>query len=146
MDSTTHSDDTDNGPVTLRDYARHRLIDDMINQVKKSERGNNEYLIMVMDKHTRELLASICNLFEIMDKNVFHLENLELDRKEYPSTPAIYFISPTQTSVNKLIEDFQNLDVPHYQSVHLFFSTKLSDGLMEHMSAQEGLVRRIKSL
>lgn len=142
---TEPSDSNMDVPTTLRDYAKHRMMEDMIKSVQKAERNNNEYLIMVMDKHTRELFASICNLFEIMTKNVYHLENLELKRKEYPATPAIYFISPTQTSVNKLIEDFNDVEHPHYSSVHLFFSTKLADGLMEHLSSQEGLVSRVKT-
>jgi len=121
------------------------MMEDMINTVRKAERSNNDYIIMVMDARTRALFSSICNLFELMSKNVFHLENLELDRKEYPATPALYFISPTQTSVDKLIKDFSNTENPHYSNVHLFFSTKLSDGLMEHLSSQEGLIQRVKT-
>lgn len=142
---TDHSQELEDVPITLRDYAKHRMMEDMIDTVRKAERSNNDYIIMVMDAHTRALFASICNLFELMSKNVFHLENLELTRKEFPSTPALYFISPTQTSVNKLIEDFSNMESPQYSSVHLFFSTKLSDGLMEHMSSQEGLIQRVKT-
>lgn len=135
----------DEVPVTLREYARHRLMDDMIANVRKLEKSNNDYIIMVMDKHTRDLFAGICNLFEIMTKNVFHLENLELVRKEYPNTPAIYFITPTQSSVNKLIDDFKDSEHPHYGSIHLYFSTKISDNLMEHLSCQEEVVKRMKS-
>lgn len=135
----------DHGPITLRDYAKHRLMEDMVSTVRKAERQNNDYLIMVMDKHTKLLFARICDLFEIMTKNVFHLENLELKRKEYPYTPAIYFITPTQESINKLIADFQKIEQPQYASVHLFFSTKLSDDLMQQLVDQEGLVQRIKT-
>lgn len=80
-----------------------------------------------------------------MDKSVYHLENLELIRKKYPNTPAIYFISPSKQSVNKLIEDFSNLKEPQYESIHLFFPTKISGELMELMSQQQGLVERIKT-
>lgn len=145
METTDAGVDIEDGPISLRDYAKHRMMDDMISSVRKIEKGNNDYLILVMDDHTKQLFAGICNLFEIMTKSVFHLERLELKRKEFPATPAIYFISPTQKSIDKLIDDFQDLENPQYASVHLFFSTKLSDGLMEQLSSQEGLVNRVKS-
>lgn len=81
-----------------------------------------------------------------MTKNVFHLENLERKRKWYPNTPAIYFITPTQTSVNSLIEDFKDLENPQYSNAHVYFSTKLTDDLMDQLCQQEGLAKRIKSL
>mmetsp|Transcript_12115 Transcript_12115/g.13810 ORF Transcript_12115/g.13810 Transcript_12115/m.13810 type:complete len:131 (+) Transcript_12115:40-432(+) len=80
-----------------------------------------------------------------MAKNVFHLERLELVRKKFPHTPAIYFISPTKNSIKKLIEDFKDTEDPQYAFVHLFFSTKVSDNLMKEMSEYEGLVDRIKT-
>lgn len=78
-----------------------------------------------------------------MAKNVFQLERLELIRKDYPSIPAIYFISPTKESIEKLIQDFE--DKPMYATVHLFFSTRLPDDLMEVLAKSEGLAYRIKT-
>ncbi|CAI2361502.1 unnamed protein product [Moneuplotes crassus] len=142
----THEEGKASSPISLREYARHRLLEDMISTVKKLERANNDYLILVMDKRTRELFAGICSLFEIMSKNVFHLENLELIRKDFPSTPAIYFVTPTQSSIDSIIEDFKDPDNPQYASAHVFFSTKLSDALMDNLSQNEGLISRISSL
>ena len=146
MEMLDVSGEEDMVPTSLREYAKHRMMVDMIDTVRKLEKSNNSYLIMVMDKHTRELFAAIWNLFDIMTKNVFHLENLELKRKEFPHTPVIYFISPTKSSIDILKEDFKDPDNPHYASIHLFFSTKLPDKLMQSMSETQGLVERMKSL
>jgi syntaxin-binding protein 1 len=80
-----------------------------------------------------------------MAKNVFHLENLELVRKDFPNTPAVYFISPTRSSVERVIKDFKDAKMPHYASIHLFFSSKLQTNLMELLSAEKAIVERVKS-
>ena len=122
------------------------FLDDMITTVRKAEKGNNDYLIMIMDDHTKELFAGIWNLFEIMTKNVFHLERLELKRKEFPLTPAIYFISPTKKSIDLLVEDFEDPEKPHYAFAHVFFSSKAPDKFIRKMSEYEGVVDRVKTL
>ncbi|CAI2361486.1 unnamed protein product [Moneuplotes crassus] len=143
---TTHEEEKDVSTLSLREYVKHRLMDDMLAKVKRVERANNYYLILVMDKHTRKLFADVCSLFEIMTKNVFQLENLELQRKKFPSTAAIYFISPTESSIKKLLEDYEDPKEPQYASAHVFLSTKLSDSLMDELSRSQGLISSIKTL
>ena len=145
-DASLQLEEAQEPQFTLRDYAKHRLMEDMILAVRKAEKSNSSYLILVLDDHTKELFAGIWNLFEIMSKNVFQLERLELKRKEFPWTAAIYFISPTIKSVNNLISDFDKPDNPQYASAHVFFSSKLSDKLMKEMSECKGLVERVKTL
>lgn len=49
------------------------------------------------------------------------VENLEKPRQAYQSLDAVYIITPTYESINKVIEDRKN--GPLYAGVHLFFTS-----------------------
>lgn len=75
-----------------------------------------------------------------------NLKDLNLVESRFPCTPAIYFVSPSEKSVNALIKDFKDPKLPQYASAHVFFSSKLSDKLMVEMSESKGLIERVKTL
>ena len=50
------------------------------------------------------------------------VEKLSLKRKALKDMEAIYVVSPTEVSVNKIIEDFEP-NKRLYQACHLFFIT-----------------------
>jgi syntaxin-binding protein 1 len=49
------------------------------------------------------------------------VENLEKPRQAYQTLEAVYIITPTYESINKVIEDYKNQKGPLYAGVHLFF-------------------------
>lgn len=51
------------------------------------------------------------------------VESITVERQPLPHLDAIYFISPTSDSIEKLIEDFSDPDTPKYHSAHVFFHT-----------------------
>jgi hypothetical protein len=61
---------------------------------------------MIMDVSSCKVFSSCCKWFELYSAGVYHTEILEKKRKKYPQTDAIYFISPSRRSVQKLIDDF----------------------------------------
>jgi hypothetical protein len=91
---------------SLRDYAKFRILDDMVGIVKRHVLGDREYLILVMDTSALKVFSSCCKLFDVYKAGLYHIERLEKKRKKYPNTNAIYLISPTEESINRLIEDF----------------------------------------
>ena len=93
--------------VSLRSYAKQRILNEMIQAVKNHAHFNKEYLIMVLDYSSVRVFSSCCKWFELYEAGVYHTEILEKKRKKYPRTDAIYFISPTRRSILKLIDDFK---------------------------------------
>ena len=91
---------------SLRDYAKFRILDDMVSIVKKHVIGDRDYLILVMDTSALKVFSSCCKLFDIYRAGLYHIERLEKKRKKYPNTNAIYLISPTKESIDRLIDDF----------------------------------------
>jgi hypothetical protein len=96
--------------TSLRSYAKWRILNDMVDSCKRRARFGRDYFILVMDKSALKVFSSCCKLFEVYKAGLYHIERLESKRKRYPSTDAIYFISPTRFSIQKMIADFNLAD------------------------------------
>ena len=78
----------------------------MIEAVKNNSEFSRDYLIMILDHSAVRVFSSACKFFELYKVGLYHTEILEKKRKKYPNTDAIYFISPTRRSIQRLVEDF----------------------------------------
>jgi hypothetical protein len=87
---------------TLRSYAKHRIINDMIENARRHAL-NKDYLIMVVDADSIRVFSSCCKFFDVYQVNLYQIERLEPKRKRFPQTDVIYFISPTATSIARLL-------------------------------------------
>jgi syntaxin-binding protein 1 len=91
--------------TTLRSFAKHRILNDMIETARRHTQ-KKDYIVMVLDKVALRVFSSCCKFFDVYKANVFQIERLEYKRKRYPHTDALYFISPTEESINFLLQDF----------------------------------------
>ena len=57
---------------------------------------------------------------------------------------GVYFITPSNESVSRLIEDFQGS--PLYQSAHVFFSSPAPQTVLAAIRSCPGLTSRLRSL
>lgn len=74
------------------------------------------------------------------------VENINKRREPFPLMSGVYFLSPSQNSVARLIDDFTLSAQPQYKEAHVFFSSALHPALLGHIKACTGLVSRLKSL
>ena len=101
----------ENSFFNLNDYAKSRILYDLLLSIKRKCKLSPEYLILVMDEYSSKLISSFCTMFDLMEVgNIYQIEKLELHRKRYPMSDAIYLIEPTFSSVNKILEDFPKDD------------------------------------
>jgi len=82
----------------------------MIDTVRKNYKFDRDYMIMVLDTPALKVFSSCCKFFELYNSNLYHVEKLEVKRKRFPKTDAIYFISPSEKSITHLINDFKDYD------------------------------------
>lgn len=52
------------------------------------------------------------------------MEKVSIRREPLPELEAIYFLSPTEESIDFLIKDFENSKKPQYAAVHLFLTSR----------------------
>ncbi|KAI8802520.1 Sec1-like protein [Cladochytrium replicatum] len=111
---------------TILELVRKRIVVNMIRAVQPASR----WKIIVVDQKALKILNITCKMHEILEENVTLVEDLTKRRTPYPTTEAIYFITPTSESVNALIEDFTK-PKPMYAAAHVFFTSALSDRQFE---------------
>ena len=129
---------------SLRETVKKRLLTDIIRGFASEPAG----VVMLVDKFTLRVVSAVCKMSELLDENIHLVENITmkqdgeyLKRQPLPALPAIYFITPTVESVNRLIADFRDKKRPMYASCHLFFSSRLPDVLLSKLKASAAISR-----
>lgn len=72
------------------------------------------------------------------------VENVAVRREPLPKMAGVYFITPSNESVARLIEDFQGN--PLYASAHVFFSSPAPQTVLAAIRSCPGLTSRLRSL
>lgn len=81
---------------TLRSYAKHRILNDMVEQARRhASPKSKDYMLLILDHAALRVFSSCCKFFDVYKANMYHIERLEVRRKRFPNTDAVYFISPT---------------------------------------------------
>ena len=72
------------------------------------------------------------------------VENIEKKREPLLSISGVYFITPTDRSVQRLVDDWKVR--PQYKTAHVFFTSKLSPIHLQVIKNCTGLAQRLRSL
>lgn len=72
------------------------------------------------------------------------VENVAIKREPLPKLSGVYFMTPSNESVGRLIEDFQAQ--PLYKTAHVFFSSPASNTVLAAIRSCPGLTSRLKNL
>ena len=72
------------------------------------------------------------------------VENIEKKREPLLSISGVYFITPTDRSVQRLLEDWKVR--PQYKTAHVFFTSKIAPSHLQAIKNCTGLAQRLKSL
>lgn len=96
--------------------------------------------LLVLDEKNVRLISSYFKMIELMEMGVTALEKLELKRKSFPKMQAVYLLTPTPRSVDLLLEDFPKKKTGQYGAIHLFFSSKLPEDLMQKIALSPELM------
>ena len=127
---------------SLRENVRLRILKDMLSGIKINFPDIPNF-ILVVDMLTTRIVSSCAKMIELLEEGVVALERLDVKRKHFPSMHAIYFITPTESSIDALINDYANPKEPMYGNIHLFFSNHVDNNLLEKMSKQRSLCERV---
>ncbi|KAJ7597413.1 Sly1 vesicle trafficking sec1-like protein [Mycena floridula] len=88
--------------------------------------------ILVLDQHTKDVLATVLRVQDLRDVGVTLHVQLHSPRPPLPDVPAVYFVSPTLANIRRITEDLQK---SLYESFHLNFVEPLSRSLLEELAA-----------
>jgi len=93
--------------MPIGEYAKRRIVGDMVGTAKKHANLSKDYLIMIVDEASCKVFSSCCKAFDIYQTGLFHIERLEFKRKKFPKKDCIYFVQPTKASVQRILQDFE---------------------------------------
>lgn len=79
---------------------------------KAIEKGENQKVLVVED-NTLEILNGLLGANELSQFNFRRIEKLKNSRLKDQSQTAIYFIYPTEESINAIISDFTGVSCYH---------------------------------
>lgn len=130
---------------SLRENVRLRILKDMLSGLKHAN-PNVPNFIMVVDNVTTRIISACAKMIELLEEGVVAIEKLDLVRKPFPKMHVIYFITPTESSVSKLMDDFPSTSKSLYGNIHLFFTNKVDNSLLEKLSKLKPLTEKVLTL
>ncbi|KAJ3259941.1 vacuolar sorting protein VPS33/slp1 [Boothiomyces macroporosus] len=103
-----------------------------------------KWKLLVVDANSAKLLNTICKSHDILQENVTVIEDMSQKRQPYPNYEAIYFVTPTAKTIDRIIADFKQ-EKPSYLAAHIFFISGLDEPLFDKIK-KSGISKFIKSL
>jgi len=130
---------------SIKTELQNKLLKEMIGEVK-GKLGKGEFMLLVVDKRTSQILSSCARMYDLMQTDVMILERLNLGREKL-NFHGIYFIENTMSSIKHLLNDYVEgkKKKGQYKAVHLFFTGRVTEQQMELIQSRKKLVDRIET-
>jgi len=111
----------------VRGAVRKRVADGMLANVKGA------FNVLIIDDAAQRILNSAFHMNELMDHNVTLVEKIDRKRQPVKSSNAVYFVAPTDKSVDQIVADWAG--EPPYKGAHIYFTTTCTPSAMAKLAA-----------
>eukprot|EP00090_Calanus_glacialis_P000909 TRINITY_DN10651_c0_g1_i1.p1 TRINITY_DN10651_c0_g1~~TRINITY_DN10651_c0_g1_i1.p1 ORF type:complete len:589 (-),score=226.51 TRINITY_DN10651_c0_g1_i1:212-1978(-) len=129
--------------MVLKTGVGNRILNDVIRHNQTS--GKMDWRVLVVDKLSIKMVSSCTKMHQLSAEGVTIVETLEKVRQPMANMEAIYLITPTEESVNTLINDFKSSTSSLYKAAHVYFTEAIPDQLFKSLSKSEA-AKKMKSL
>eukprot|EP00123_Amoebidium_parasiticum_P017053 comp23690_c0_seq1/m.40673 comp23690_c0_seq1/g.40673 ORF comp23690_c0_seq1/g.40673 comp23690_c0_seq1/m.40673 type:complete len:608 (-) comp23690_c0_seq1:409-2232(-) len=122
--------------ATLKETVQARIMDDMIKAVTGGGKDESQWKVLVVDHEAMRIMNSSVRMFDVTDAGVTIVENLAQKRQPLRSFEAIYFVGPTEDSIEKIVKDFEPGRV-RYKAAHIFTTRPCPDNLFRKLTSSD---------
>ncbi|CAK9811955.1 Protein ROP [Anthophora quadrimaculata] len=130
--------------MALKAQVGQKIMNEVILQ-KKTATCAAQWRILVVDQLAMRMVSACCKMHDISAQGITLVEDINKKREPLPTMEAIYLITPCNSSVQKLIEDFSNPTRTTYKVAHVYFTEACPDELFKEL-CHSLVAKRIKTL
>jgi len=128
--------------MALKNLVGQRIMNDVIRATIKAHNkggpGKIEWRVLVVDNLSMKMVSACTKMHELSAEGITIVETVEKRREPMPAMEAIYLITPTESSVKGLLNDFQSQNRTAYKAAHVYFTEAIPDRLFKMMKESEG--------
>jgi len=119
----------------LRRLCEDRILREVL-EPSKAAAGRDSWLVLIVDPKTLRIVSGCMKMFDLMEHQVSVVENVLMRRQPLHGLDAVYFLTPTEESVNAFVKDMGDAkNPPLYRRAHLFFSSAVPDELFNKIKS-----------
>jgi len=103
--------------------------------------------ILIVDEPSMKVISAALGMYDIMENKVTMVEGLEKKRAPFPDMGAIYILSPTKESIEKLLDDYSSKSKVLYgRNVFVYFLGSIPEQYIKLIKKSRQLLKRLKAL
>ena len=129
---------------SLRLIVKQRVHEMFASDLTKSKK------VLILDGRTTLITSHVTGMFDLLDYNVSHVEDISKRRAPLRDHAPIYFLTPTLSSIQSLIDDWTpskaRKQTLYANTVYLYLTDRLPDELMFMIKQCTPLCKRLKAL
>lgn len=128
----------------LLEVVQQRFLKDVFDTAKGAHSG---WKILIVDDPSMKVISAAVGMYDIMERQISLVESLDKKRAPFKDMAAIYILSPTIESVEKLLADYEGKSKILYgDAAFVFFLGPVPKQLLEMITQCKQLVKRLKAL
>lgn len=128
--------------MSLKKIVGEKILNEVIRNVSSK---NSQWKVLVLDQMSTRIVSACCRMHDISNEGITIVEDLMKKREPLPKLEAIYFITPTDTSVSQLIGDFASVGKNLYRAAHVFFTEACPEDVFKKL-CQSQVARYLTTL
>ena len=87
----------------LKNFFIEQLLDKCPN---RNENGVKKNSLLIIDKQTSKIIDSFISMMDLIENGILGIERLDCNRKKFQNFHIIYFVEPSQETIDQIINDY----------------------------------------